>query len=660
MKQIFLLFFAIVFCSRIYAYDFKEGEFYYNVTDAQSFTVEVTSGEKAYSGEVIIPESVNHDGHMYSVKYIGKSAFAYTTLSSILIPGSVVEIKDNAFYGTNIDNITFSEGLITIGNSAFGCNLGGLNNKIEFPNTLETIGDYAFHNNMRLEIIIIPASVKYIGSFAFLYDKNLSKIFSLNEVPVELPDNTFLCAGIDENTGNQELIDYTVYNEATLYVPEGSVDRYNSATGWNQFKNFKEVDVDSPLPGEDFTIQDNGIDVTYTIVNNLPKEVELTRYELTMAPANAHNQKIIALPSVVNNYRVVGLGGWSFNYGIESIDEDGNVVEIDDEKCFDLVLPEGMEYIKAPAFYSCGGLKSLQIPASIKTIDKGYSDWLAFTFWNHGELEEVTVAEDNPFFDSRNNCKALIETSTGVLLCGGKNSSIPFGVSAIGEAAFSHTKLNAVDIPSSVTEIREAASYGTELRELLLPEGLEKIDTWGFGCNFGLSKLQLPSSLKYIGEGAFHNCSCLESIAIPANVSFIGEDAFAGGSKLKSVYSYSKSPVEIPNNVFNFWQILNGVEQPQSTNYDDAILYVPVGCKAKYEQTAGWNLFKNIVEMDNTPKVDFNEDNEMNVTDVVTLINCISKDDFTGINKEAADVNGDGEVNVTDVVTLILMIATAK
>ena len=58
--------------------------------------------------------------------------------------------------------------------------------------------------------------------------------------------------------------------------------------------------------------------------------------------------------------------------------------------------------------------------------------------------------------------------------------------------------------------------------------------------------------------------------------------------------------------------------------------------------------------------VDFNEDGDMNVTDVVTLISCIAKNDFTSVSKEAADVNGDGEVNVTDVVTLIIMIATAN
>ena len=65
-------------------------------------------------------------------------------------------------------------------------------------------------------------------------------------------------------------------------------------------------------------------------------------------------------------------------------------------------------------------------------------------------------------------------------------------------------------------------------------------------------------------------------------------------------------------------------------------------------------------DSESVEKIDFNEDGDMNVTDVVTLISCIAKNDFTSVSKEAADVNGDGEVNVTDVVTLILMIATAK
>ncbi|MCR5643090.1 MAG: Omp28-related outer membrane protein [Prevotella sp.] len=53
---------------------------------------------------------------------------------------------------------------------------------------------------------------------------------------------------------------------------------------------------------------------------------------------------------------------------------------------------------------------------------------------------------------------------------------------------------------------------------------------------------------------------------------------------------------------------------------------------------------------------DINGDGEVNVTDVVTLINYIAKDDFSGVDKSTLDLNGDGNVDVTDVVTLILMI----
>ena len=74
-----------------------------------------------------------------------------------------------------------------------------------------------------------------------------------------------------------------------------------------------------------------------------------------------------------------------------------------------------------------------------------------------------------------------------------------------------------------------------------------------------------------------------------------------------------------------------------------------------YKTADGWKDFFNV-----DPIADINDDRESNVTDVVTLISCIAKNDFTSISRETADVNGDGEVNVTDVVTLILMIATTK
>lgn len=65
---------------------------------------------------------------------------------------------------------------------------------------------------------------------------------------------------------------------------------------------------------------------------------------------------------------------------------------------------------------------------------------------------------------------------------------------------------------------------------------------------------------------------------------------------------------------------------------------------------------------DTAPSIvgDINSDKEVNVTDVVTLISYIAKNDFSSVDKNKLDLNGDGNVDVTDVVTLILMIGTAK
>ena len=57
---------------------------------------------------------------------------------------------------------------------------------------------------------------------------------------------------------------------------------------------------------------------------------------------------------------------------------------------------------------------------------------------------------------------------------------------------------------------------------------------------------------------------------------------------------------------------------------------------------------------------DINEDGEVNVSDAVTLISYVAKQDFSNVDKNSLDLNGDGNVDVTDVVVLILMIGSAN
>jgi len=80
-----------------------------------------------------------------ALEVIGTGAFGYTTaLKNVVIPASVVEIKQNAFYFGGLETAAFAEGSV-----------------------LKTIGNYAFRNNTALTEIDIPDSVANIGAKIF-------------------------------------------------------------------------------------------------------------------------------------------------------------------------------------------------------------------------------------------------------------------------------------------------------------------------------------------------------------------------------------------------------------------------------------------------------------------------------------------------------------
>lgn len=121
--------------------------------------------------------------------------------------------------------------------------------------------------------------------------------------------------------------------------------------------------------------------------------------------------------------------------------------------CLDLksvTIPNGVINIEMYAF-AVSGLTSINIPASVVNIGMG-------AFQTIANAESIVVEAGNPVYDSRENCNALIETSTSTLLTGCKNTVIPQGVASIGMSAFSLCqKLTSITIPSSVKSIGQGA-----------------------------------------------------------------------------------------------------------------------------------------------------------------------------------------------------------
>ena len=198
----------------------------------------VTSiGDSAFEGcsgltELILPSSVTS---------IGDCAFyGCTGLTELILPNSVRSIGDIAFtYCSGLEKITVESGnscydsrdnCNSIIDTEFNTLIVGCKNSV-IPNSVTSIGYYAFYGCSGLTELTLPASVASIGDGAFICCSDLSKITSLAEIPPVCGSGVFDRV----NKTNCELI-----------VPVISVTAYKQAEVWNEFSNisgFSGVEV---------------------------------------------------------------------------------------------------------------------------------------------------------------------------------------------------------------------------------------------------------------------------------------------------------------------------------------------------------------------------------------------------------------------------------
>ena len=404
------------------------------------------------------------------------------------------------------------------------------------------------------------------------------------------------------------------------------------------------------------TAQDFEMDGIYYNINSNQISVSVTYLKNSDGSSAYSYSGDITIPETVNylgtTYTVSSIGRWAFKgcTGLTSVIIPNSVTSIRDsafEYCTGLTsvtIGNSVTVIEEYAFRGCNGLTSITLPSSL--CDIGNDSFLgcsgltsiaipdsvthigvfAFAFCNNlastivipktvisiGEglfhncpgLPGIVVDSENPTYDSRNHCNAIIETSSNKLIAGCKSTVIPNTVTALGYAAFSGcTSLKNITIPGSVTHI---GSFAFSV------------------CN-GLTRIAIPSSVTYIGGGAFYNCS-----------------------GLADVYSYIADPsaISMDNDVF--------YQDPE--HYSSRTLHVLQGMADAYLADANWySYFEQIVDdlIPETLTGDVNGDGEVNIADINAVIAIIlgGNGDTT-----AADVNGDGEVNIADVNAVIAII----
>ena len=206
MKKILLSLLALCAATSLWAVKFQSGLLYYNTLSDS--TVEVTFQTTSYDNysdltAVTIPETVTYSGKTYTVVAIGDRAFAdrpgtssspyedydNISLKLINIPKTVQTINNYAFYKcTALTTVNFlGDGLTLIGSYAFYDTSKLLT--FDFPETLKTIYSYAFCSSSSSGsttglsgALVIPNTVTSIGDYAFRGLKNLTSVIISNAV----------------------------------------------------------------------------------------------------------------------------------------------------------------------------------------------------------------------------------------------------------------------------------------------------------------------------------------------------------------------------------------------------------------------------------------------------------------------------------------------
>lgn len=226
---------------------------YYNYIN-EGTELEVTfpsSTSVGYSGEIVIPESVDIEGVTLKVTSIGYRAFYGRDITTVTIPNNVKSIQTSAFGYSDINSIIFGNGVTEIGSQAFQY-CGGLTS-ITIPSNVVSIGQAAFEQCSGLKTLTIQNGVTSIGQLAFSYCTHLETVTIPNSI-TEIGDRAFqqidslksFYSFIKEPFTIPDFVFYITSNhDVTLYVPQGTKEAYISVGGWTKIRNIVEFDDES-------------------------------------------------------------------------------------------------------------------------------------------------------------------------------------------------------------------------------------------------------------------------------------------------------------------------------------------------------------------------------------------------------------------------------
>lgn len=309
-------------------------------------TAVVCPGKEPYSGDMVIPSTVEYNDTEYVVKTLQPGAFAgCKDLTSVVIDAPVTVLPDSLFKDcSSLKSVTLNNHIEIIGQDLFrGCSSL---ETADIPNGVKSIGLSLFAECKSLRTVTIPESVNHLEAFAFMCCDNLDSVTILGNIKgidtqlfagcqnlsyVSLPDNI---AWIGQMAFDN------CYNLQTIDIPESVTMIYENA-----FSNC----------------------ISLTSIN-LPKGLSSIG---SCTFCRCQSLESIILPDGIT---FIGDNAFILCSNLDSIVIPKGVKKIEMamfDRCYNLksvILPESITELDTYAFIECYSLSTITIPANVRKI----------------------------------------------------------------------------------------------------------------------------------------------------------------------------------------------------------------------------------------------------------------------------------------------------
>lgn len=616
-------------------YDFEMAGIYYNIDGEAVQVANKGMGMNTYTGNVVIPESVEHEGKTYPVTSVAPSAFMNCLgLTSVTLPASIRTLGRNAFYNCrSLESVRILGSDMTIEDRAFGDCL-----------SLKSV--YVDDIKSWCSMTFTSLSSNPLTNFASLYDQQ-GNLFSDVVIPASVCEVKEYAFAICPNLRNVTLEEgitsvgycafYYCEDLASLSLP-GSLQEMGSFAF--AYSSLSELELHDGLTSIGYAAFTGCSNLSHVEIPNSVQSLDYTAfYECTGLTSVNLGQGVTYLGDYVFN-SCTSLTNFEMPNSVTSI---GCAVFAFDDALEEVTLSERLECIPEYTFYKCPALKTVTLHEGITAIgfeafesDKsltGINIPVSLTYCASSAFKMCSKLQRVDIADLKAWCNVTFEDQNANPL------------NAANHLYLGGEEVTALVIPDSVSAIKDYTFVNCHgIVDVTMGQNVKSIGASAFqGCR-NMKEMTVSDGVSTIGDKAFYGCNKLSSLTFGNAVDSVGVQAFGNCNSLTAITSHAVTP-----------PAMSGKSTFSDGTYNRATVYVPRPSLPTYKEALVWRRFSNLQGVNfNAARADVNGDGEIGLADVNALVAVL----VYGLDDRgmACDVNGDGDVTIADVNAVVAVI----